>query len=381
MKSKLNALYIGFNRTYTNPTFDVQIRIFASITNLTFYGPGFSTDAELDLGVDKFADKNDYDLLIADTYVFEFDRIQKRSKPFIGDYIRFTKEQYIANAENYNRFFMQFPRIKILIANWDTFNIESSMIERLIKSETFVLDPGISSSASIQELQETYGGKVIGTDNWYNFVKSCKERIISVPHTISMDEFDFSPLDKRQNLFSVIGAPYPERKQAKELMKNDQKLNAFLLKMRYAVSSRVTTTLTLSALNKMRDRYFNTCLSSKYCYVSGGPWLYPVRKYFEVPAKGCVPIGWPCVGFENFGFVDGKNFVVAKNNNKIMQIISQMGLSQLQEIAYQSRNLILHNHSCIARSSQLLTSLNLICEGRFNGSYWSNGIYINCEEK
>jgi len=377
MKSKLKALYIGFNRTYTNPSFDVQIRVFASITDLTFYGPGFSSDAELNLGIDKFAENKGYDLLIADSYVFEFDRIQKRSKPFAGDYIRFTKEQYIANAENYNRFFMQFPNIKILIANWDTYNIESSMIERLIKSETFVLDPGISSSASIEELQDTYGAQVNGTDNWYNFVKSCKERIISVPHTISMDEFDFTPLEKRQNLFSVIGAPYPERKQAKKMMKNDQKIIAFLLKMRYAVTSRVSTTLTLAALNSMRVRYFNTCLNSKYCYVSGGPWLYPVRKYFEVPAKGCIPIGWPCMGFENFGFKDKTNFFVAKTNKEIKKIIQEYPLIELQSIADKGRQLIIDFHSNIARTEQISSSLNLILSNNFKGSSWQDGKYFN----
>jgi hypothetical protein len=377
MKSKIKALYIGFNRTYTNPTFDVQIRIFASILDLTFYGPGFSSDAELSLGIDNFERNIDYDLLITDTYVFEYDRIQKRSKPFAGDYIRFTREQYLDYAENYNRFFIQFPNSKILIANWDLFNIESSMIDRLIKSKTFVLDPGISSSASIQELQDTYGAKVKGTDNWFNFVKSNSELIISVPHTIGMEEFDFTPLDKRKNLFSVVGAPYPERKQAKMLLENPQKINLFLLRIQYSILSRIKNTLTLSDLNKIRDRYFNTCINSKFCYVSGGPWQSPVRKYFEVPAKGCVPIGWPCVGFKNFGFIDGENFLVAKNNKEILQLIHSIDISELQKIVTQSRGLILKSHSSYARTSQLSSSLNLIFNGSFNGSYWENGEYIN----
>lgn len=377
MSYKVKALYVGFNRSYTNPTFEVQIRIFSSITDLTFYGPGFSSDEDLQIGIEKFACKNNYQLLIVDSYVFEYDHVQRRTKPFGGDFIRFSKDQYFVFAKSYNNFFMEFNKAKILIANWDTFNIGVEMIERLIKSKAIVLDPGISSSCPIQELEELYGTHVQGTDNWYNFVTSYSERILSIPHTISMDELDFTPLTNRKHLFSVIGAPYPERRQAYKLMERYQKNEAYLLKIRYGLLFRLSDTLTLNNLVKIRDRYFGTCINSKFCYVSGGPWMYPVRKYFEIPARGSVAIGWPCIGFSNYGFVDNENFLIARTNNDIKKIIKEYSIIDLQSIAEKGRELMIDFHSNIARAEQISSSLTLILSNNFKGSVWRHGKYVN----
>ena len=377
MSKKVKALYVGFNRSYTNPTFEIQIRIFTSITDLTFYGPGFSSDQDLQMGIEKFASKENYELLIVDTYVFEFDHVQSRTKPFGGDFIRFTKNQYYLYAKSYNDFFLDFHKAKILIANWDTFNIGLEMIERLIKSNAFVLDPGISSSSPISELEELYGSAVQGTDNWYNFLKSYSARIISIPHTISIDELDFTPLSNRKHLFSVIGAPYPERRQAYNLMRRYQKNDAYLLKIRYGLLFRLSDTLSLNNLANIRDRYFSTCINSKFCYVSGGPWMYPVRKYFEIPARGSVAIGWPCIGFNNYGFVDKKNFLVAKTNKEVKKIIQEYSIIELQSIADKGRQLIIDFHSNFARTEQISSSLNLILSNNFKGSSWQDGKYFN----
>jgi hypothetical protein len=377
MSDKVKALYVGFNRSYTNPTFEIQIRIFSSITDLSFYGPGFSSDQDLQMGIEKFASKYNYELLIVDTYVFEFDYVQNRTKPFGGDFIRFTKDQYYLFARSYNNFFREFQKAKILIANWDTFNIGLEMIERLINSNAFVLDPGISSSSPIKVLEELYGTPVQGTDNWHNFVTSYSERILSIPHTISMDEIDFSPLSNRKHLFSVIGAPYPERKQAYSLMKRYQKNDAYLLKIRYGLLFRLSDTLSFNNLTNIRNRYFSTCSNSKFCYVSGGPWMYPVRKYFEIPARGSVAIGWPCVGFKNYGFVDKKNFLVAKTNKEVKKIIQEYSISEIQSIAEKGRQLMIDFHSNIARAEQISSSLNLILSNNFKGSTWQDGKYFN----
>ena len=128
-------------------------------------------------------------------------------------------------------------------------------------------------------------------------------------------------------------------------------------------------------LLNLRNNYLELISNSILCYCSGGPWLYPVRKYFEIPARGAVPVGWYCTGFENLGFKNEKNFIIAKTNKEITDIPKKYTIDELQSIAFAARNLVWKKHSDWARIIQLSESINLIIKNSFNGSYWENGNY------
>jgi hypothetical protein len=53
----MNALFVGFNRSYTNPTAETQLKVIGSITNLDFFGPGFVNNQDLLNGIEAWSDK------------------------------------------------------------------------------------------------------------------------------------------------------------------------------------------------------------------------------------------------------------------------------------------------------------------------------------
>jgi hypothetical protein len=378
LKNSTKALYLGFNRSYTNPTAEILLRILGSILDLQYYGPGFSSEHELSLGVEKWIKLQDhFDFIIVDTYIFEADKILTRSKPFLGDYIKFKPEDFKKYSLEYNKYFLSFVGKKILISNWDTYNIDQNTIETLITSKTFVLDPGHSLSDLIVNIKNTYGLFTSGNDNWFNFTSTYKHKIISVPHIISSSEFDFSPLNSREYFFTIIGASYPERKNAFKILPLQLKINRFLYRLKESFRYRLSSQMSYKFLINLRHNYLNLVSNSKLCYCSGGPWLYPVRKYFEIPARGTVAVGWICTGFENLGFFDGENFIIASNNREILSISSKYSINDLEAIAFAGRKLIWEKHSDWARRIQIEKSITMINTGKFKGSFWKKGEYCH----
>jgi len=370
------ALFIGVNRSYTNPTAELNILILGQIFNLSFYGPGFVSDDILNLGINNWIELNEkFDIIFTDSYIFEQENIINRKNPFSGDFIRFEPTDYFNHAQSLQKFFLNYKEKKVFIANFDTYGISIDMIQRLVDSDSLIIDGGISTNRSKAEVEEIYKSKCYGNDNWYSFVKSYKSRIISVPHFISISEFDFQPLDKRKYLFNVIGAPYQERKKAFELLTPTQKIEKKINYYLSSIKSRRITKLSFSDLTILRIKYLNEISQTKLCYCSGGPWLSPVRKYFEIPARGAVALGWPCNGFENLGFVDGYNFISATSNLKIKEVLCNINYENIQSVAVNGRSLIWEKHSDWARAIQLLESFQLILNNKFNGSYWEKGIY------
>jgi len=373
---KFNLLYLGFNRSYINLTAELYLRILGQIGNLSYFGPGFSDNSALEFGVDKWIEKQEpFDFIIVDSYVLECDNILNRKIPFCGDFIRFNPDLFFKYSKSYQTFFLNFKGAKIFIANFDTYSVENIIIDRLISSDSFVIDGGISSNKPRSLIELEYGKSCSGNDNWFNFVNTNRHKIITLPHSISSLEFDFSPLQDRKISFNVIGAPYEERRLAYKLLPFSLSLKKKIDSYKNGISFRLNKSLSEKRLQFIRNQYLQSISNSKLCFCSGGPWMSPVRKYFEIPARGSVSIGFKCNGFEDFGFVSGVNFLEAKSNIHISEILSNANYLDLQNVANEGRDLIWNCHSDFARSQQLFETLTLIKNNIFKGSYWHLGIY------
>ena len=116
--------------------------------------------------------------------------------------------------------------------------------------------------------------------------------------------------------------------------------------------------------------------SLKQCsmaYVAPGGFGLPVRKYFEVPAAGCLLLVKPCLGFAEIGFVDGVNCIVAEPGN-LREVAEKVAASQdLNTIAARGRNLIRTSHSTEARADQIRAMMNSVDSNRFVKSVWRTG--------
>ena len=139
--------------------------------------------------------------------------------------------------------------------------------------------------------------------------------------------------------------------------------------------SKLKRKMTIRKMVLYRSSYFKKITDSQLSYCSGGPLIYPVRKYHEIPARGSVAIGRKCSGFNDLGFLDGVNFLVAHNNIELEASLKKYSLDELQKIADQGRKLIWEKHSDWARREQLMETFKLIFQGKFKGSYWKKGVY------
>jgi hypothetical protein len=66
------ALYLTFNTEFLNPTRGLLLKSLESATDLTVYGPGYSSLETLKQGIDHFvASTGPYDFILTDEYVLQ----------------------------------------------------------------------------------------------------------------------------------------------------------------------------------------------------------------------------------------------------------------------------------------------------------------------
>jgi len=116
----------------------------------------------------------------------------------------------------------------------------------------------------------------------------------------------------------------------------------------------------------IRDRYAEALGLSRFFIFCGGIYGYPVQKYFEVPASGCLPLVDKLKGVGDFlGFVDGENYVVVnKNNWKERLLYYHKHEDEAQRIIENGRKLVLSRHTHKIRTQEFLNILEtFILEG------------------
>jgi hypothetical protein len=381
MKNK-RLLFLGFNKKYVNPYTETILRILGSIMDVCFYGLGYSNQEDLDLGIEKWiALQEDFDFIMTDGSVVLSSEVNvnvDENSLFSMDIINFTpKGNYFKHASEFYSFFMNSSHKKIVLAGFDAYQIKQTTVDYIEKTKAYIIDfGGHQLYDSLESINKKYElNKFKANDNWYNFLKKHDERIIVAPHTIGSLEFDFTPIALRKNKFTVIGAGYPERKQASKILPLKMRFNIFIDRIKGFFLSRLKPKMTIRKMALYQSSYFKKITDSQLSYCSGGPVLYPVRKYYEIPARGSVAIGRQCSGFDDLGFIDGVNFIVAHNNTELEASLKKYSLNELQKIADQGRKLIWEKHSDWARRKQLLETFNLIFKGTFKGSYWDKGEY------
>lgn len=383
----MKALYIGYNSTYINDQKDLILSVFRRITDLTFYGPGYTNSNELKLGLEKWLlSQPDYQILILDPGFVSYDEKLKPEyyikyfKNSTNDILHFDPKEISKHAKKYQEFFIESSAHKFTFTTWDPYDISDKILNFLVKSNTYILDIfGDKLSEYINQLK--YNSKFNNffkssfNDNWIKFEEKYRHKIISFPHAIFSSYFSYLPLDRRRNKFSIIGVLYPERKEVISVLSFNLRFILFIKRIIEFLKYKFKIKTNYSQLMNRKYKYQNLIERSKFSFVSGSPLRYPVRKYFEVPAKGSISIGWTCNGFKNLGFVNGENFLIAEDKETLLKYLNIKDSKKLQKIANNARKLVFDKHSDYARIAQLSESLNLIINDKFNGSYWENGEY------
>jgi len=382
-------LYVGFNRTYVNRTFSVLMRSAHAHHDIDYFGPGYKSEEVVAAGLERWIDSNGpYDLVLFDHYLIMHDQISQRKKPFASDLLHFPIQAFSRFAPTLKEFVTRYRGKKCFIANLDVYGIKESETAELEHMDAFIIDSSMWSR-TIQEKQETFGdtiedevsraGFIAGrsTDSWVAFLKRNRTRIIQLPHAIGMDQFSFAPLETRKNVLCIPGTSYSERAKLYHLLSHSQRLRRLAYKVQDRISATLTSSLSSKRLLNTHYRYDTEIASSKLAFTSGSIFRSPVRKYFEIPALGALPIGQVVEGFEELGFTDGENFIIAESAVEIKSILSSFSDSSYQSIATAAQQLILRAHSEPARAQQLAMSIRRILTGRFKGSFWHKGCYLH----
>jgi hypothetical protein len=382
-------LYVGFNRAYVNRTFAVLIRALQANHEIDFFGPGYQPEHILVQGPQRWLDQHGpYELLLFDHYTIMHDHLTKQRRPFGADVTYFPHHAYYQYAPTLALFIDDFTGAKCFIVNWDVYGLEAKRTEHLERMGAFIAD-GSQARETIAERQERFGAYVKkgvsskgfwlgeGTDHWVNFINSNRQRVLEVPHAIGMDQFSYKPIASRENSFSVPGTNYAERENVYRFLTVHQRLQKLRTKIEDRLYTQTYSSLSSKRLLAIHHRYDAEIDNTKIVYTSGSIYRSPVRKYFEIPALGAMPVGQVMEGFDNLGFRNDFNFIIAETPEEVRRVLSEYKEDEAQRIATNARRLILEQHSEPARARQLTESIKKIVDGSFRGSYWHDGTYCH----
>jgi hypothetical protein len=199
-----------------------------------------------------------------------------------------------------------------------------------------------------------------------------------MPHLVSDIEIGGKDLSRRAYDWSVMGASYESRVEARQLidaagLRRAGKYQPYI----FSTANRVGLHLynKFWAIEGMNFLFRHALRAAKYGFTCGGACHWPVRKYFEIPANGAVLAAERCSGFEALGFVDRKNALVVDPRD----VLDASGwldsnIDRAQTIANAGRDLVQTQHSVKARARQLADTLSRISTGSFNGAFWKHGL-------
>ena len=385
MKNKPKALFIGFKREYINDQLEVIQSVLNQVFDLSFYGPGYTSEEILDKSIEHWISKKEFDVIFMDDMCWfneEFDGKYINKILQEGFICHFDINTFYSRTKEYMKFYENYSKPKVWICLRDFYNVRIEYIDYLNKSGGFYLSCfGYTLNYSVKEITERYVNhpffqKSSLNDNWYTFENENKNKIISFPFAIANSYFDYRVNKSRKNKFSIVGVLYRERKSVLGLLSIGLKINiykeAVLFKVRKLFRK---DKMTPYRLNRKKFLYKNLISNSEFCFCSGGPVDYPVRKYFEIPAKGTIPIGYTCNGFEHLGFKHGENFIVATSKDDVKRAINTLSSDEIVRISNNARSLIYKFHSEQARVKQMELTFQKIFDQTFFGSIWEDGQY------
>jgi hypothetical protein len=119
--------------------------------------------------------------------------------------------------------------------------------------------------------------------------------------------------------------------------------------------------------------------SAAVTFVCGGPLSFAVRKFFEIPGLRSAMVAFPFVGFEDLGFVDGVNAVVAspEDSGKVARALLD-DRRRRERIVEAAASLVSTRHSVRQRADDLLESVRRLAMGQLKGAQFHRGAFEFC---
>lgn len=386
----MNVLILGINRNYVNPYTEIVLKIFDYTCNCYFFGPGYVTRNELENGIDNYVERiENIDLLVTDSMIFEYSLYSNQKYAYRNAGISCSLDDVYRYGQSLENYFRKSALKKILIANWDYYATPKEHITYLkenndcyvisyvdFKSFYSIRDAKRNGNSFISNIDSEYPDK---NDNWYNFITENKNRVISLPNSFYCFNYKFfSSLDKRIRL-DIPGFPYLERRITRELYNPKERRRHQYYELiffgekfvRRLSPKRSVFWGDLQSLRLFKRLYQNTIT-----WTSGAVTRTPIAKYFEIPAAGSVLVCQSFGGMKELGFNHGTNCIQTESKEELARVLANTTPEDLKIISRLGQQMVLKNHSILARSRQLEKVLEGLKENSFKGSYWSRGKYI-----
>lgn len=383
---QMRILIVHFNIHYMNPTAELWPLMFKAIGETEFYGPGFQPDEVLEEGLARYLERRgSFDCIVLSEHAANVDpSVDTESWAANYErnyYIKFDARRALERKEAVLRDAREcgLPMVVVLLET-DYYCLSENFASLLWELDPYLVGWGAQFIKPVSELPnlaaEGFGHRA--NDRWWGIVTNRPHRVVSIPAFVAESEFAWEPIAARSRRWSVLGSGYAARKEARSALEKERLrwsgrglyygLAGLERLWRGSMGNRVVVS--------MANAGFRRALSdSMASYTCGSGLEYPVRKFFEIPAHGCLLVCRPCSGFEALGFRDGVNAVVAEPGDVID--VDERWLTQRMDasarVAASGRELVWEQHSLHSRGRQLRLALEAILGGRFNGGEWMEG--------
>ena len=356
-----------------------------------WFGPGFSSPAELEHGPSQYVDQHGpFDLVVCDEFSIQrYSQKPGRGTMSFSSYAcKFQRSQL-----TYGDVFQDFLRVYdgrkgIALFQLDHFTLRADqrdLLEELFDvyigwGEEFVAPKPDAGNLNDTEAADGSIDQLIlsrWTNNYRDFAASRRERFISIPHAIGASEIKRPPYAKKSYDWSVVGANYTQRMAARHVLdENGIRCSGKLQPYYFALiqKARINPYAHYSTIRFLQLMFQRAIANARFAYTCGSVAKMAIRKYLEIPALGTVLVADDCEGFAAMGFVDGENVIVAKGE-RVLEVHNALSteLERSQHIAESGQRLVADLHSTSARVHQLRQAFDQIETGTFRGSFWANG--------
>ncbi len=388
---------------------------FMEVSEIDFYGPGYTPESILEKGIEVYLKKNNrYDAIILDfalallqTEALDIREAFHWHRYALSDYSIHMAIRYAdAIVETLNKMTIT----KIVLYWYDTFTFRKrweDIVNKLLDNNFYFLGPGIEFFPEVKD--EKYLKKAMASNRYRDFCKKNKTRIISMClATVNYIDCCMIPLNERSFDITIPGNldrfHYPERAKIEDILKSSKyKLydNYQCRTMGYLD----TEVYEYNIYKREEDKLLDKCLksacvymdfqqsresvvmwrenynvalrNSKMGYACGAVSQQIVRKFAEIPSRGALLLCADIPPLTNYGFIDGENAITVTTDNVIDTCEYFLThIDEMQKIADNGRKMIYEKHTAIAQARLVVKAIDAINKKQFIGSRWENGQFI-----
>jgi hypothetical protein len=391
----MRILYIDPNIQQLNPTANLFPGLIESrFPDFSRYGPGFVEENILERGIISFIEfSGPFDVVIFGAGTSFFNQSSAEDSKVAKAVCRTASG--LIFPDSLSHFYADVREscgdipcsLKLLSAlNLDYYASTQNQIDVLLENDISIIGPNHQFVIAIEDLPEFalrekhyQAKKSVFSDKWKDFLNDHPHKVVTAVHFVGPDEYCYDPLSMRSCEVAIPGVEYVLRKEAiQALSKSDYKTNLKIYFKLYLIANKLgIPVFSHPILLRLYNLLFQkTLFESKCIYTAKGGFGIPVRKFFEIPAAGCLMICSPPNSFKELGFEHNVNYINAEPSGLNEALEYWLDNPKAQAIANAGQQLIKQKHSLSSRGDQIEKCIRAMVSGNYKGSHWRDGEFI-----